>query len=123
MKSTFAASLMVGPALKWIEPYLNEYVRGPRNMGQDGDGNFLPNREFERKFDWMSTFEKFEAQVRLVFGNRNEKASAAQIIQQLRQRGSAASYALEFQQYAASAGWDQEALRAMFYQGLKTNIK
>ena len=50
MKSTFAASLMVGPALKWIEPHLNEYVRGPRNMGQDGDGNFLPDREFERKF-------------------------------------------------------------------------
>ena len=68
---------MVGPALKWIKPHLNEYVRGPRNMGQDGDGNFLPDREFEKKFDWMSTFEKFEEQVRLVFGTRNQRASAA----------------------------------------------
>ena len=123
MKSAYAASLMVGPALKWIEPFLKEYIQGPRNMGQDGDGRYFRDKDFEKKFDWMSTFEKFEKQVRQVFGHRNEKASAAQTIQQMRQRGSAANYALEFQQHAATAGWDEEALRAIFYQGLKTDIK
>ena len=29
-------------------------------MGQDGDGRYFRDKDFEKKFDWMSTFEKFE---------------------------------------------------------------
>ena len=71
MKSAYAASLMVGPAFKWIEPYLGDYLRGPRDMGKDGDGNSLTDRDFDRKFQFMFTFDKFERKVRETFGMRN----------------------------------------------------
>ena len=41
----------------------------------------------------------------------------------MRQKGSAASYTAEFQQYSGKTDWNDDALKAQYYRGLKDGVK
>lgn len=108
----FATTYMRDRAHKWIRPYQKKYLE------QDND-----NEDLEAITQWMESYPRFRTKIKSVFGISNETPKAVRIIQHLRQRGSAAEYAAEFEQHSALTGWDDDALMTMFRRGLKTKIK
>ena len=105
---TLVASYMRGQAFKWIKPYLQQYNQGDATHDVDA---------------WMASFDQFKDKIKPIFGVSNEPTIARRNIQRIRQDKSAADYAAEFQQLAASTGWDDTALMTMFRQGLKPKVK
>ena len=102
------ASYMRGQAFKWIKPYLQQYNQGDATHDVDA---------------WMASFDQFKDKIKPIFGVSNEPTIARRNIQRIRQDKSAADYAAEFQQLAASTDWDDTALMTMFRQGLKPKVK
>ena len=58
-----------------------------------------------------------------MFREGNEQQRAIIDLEQLQQKGSAANYTADFQWVAFNTGFDEVAMRAAFYQGLKEEIK
>lgn len=58
-----------------------------------------------------------------MFGDPDEVATAERQLYSLRQRGSATGYVADFTRLAALVNWNDEALCAQFYRGLKDSIK
>ena len=73
--------------------------------------------------DILGSFSEFERRLRRLFRDINGIKTAKRAIQGMRQKGSAAAYAAEFQQHAGKTDWGDNALIAKFYQGLKNHIK
>jgi len=108
-KTLFATTFLRGRAQHWIKPYLHKFLEdGP----VDGDTNGL-----------FADFNTLKENMRLVFGVTNDKETAIRVIQHLRQKTSAAEYAVKFQEYALVTEWDNNALMTMFRRGLKENVK
>jgi hypothetical protein len=100
-KVIYAISYLRGTALNWAKPYL-------------GVSNPPP---------WMSSFELFTAELTKQFGERNHRHRIYNHIDSLQQTGSAADYAIEFQQGATILNWADEPLIRIFYKGLKDAVK
>jgi hypothetical protein len=64
--------------------------------------------------------EKAMAQV---FGDVDERKTAAKQMQRLRQTRSVTEYITEFQMIASNLDWDEEALEDKFTEGLKPNVQ
>lgn len=107
-RTIFATSYYRRQAQHYLKPLLSAYV----NDRTDSKGIFKD----------YNTFKKY---IREVFRITNEKNTAVRIIQSLKQKTSATDYTARFREYANLT--DQEdngpALIAMFYKGLKENIK
>jgi hypothetical protein len=58
-----------------------------------------------------------------MFSNINKERTAERAMQYLRQKGVATAYATEFQQYSFRTLWNNNALIAKFYKGLKDSVK
>ena len=58
-----------------------------------------------------------------MFREGNEQQRAIMDLERLRQKGSAANYTADFQRVAFNTGFDEVAMRAAFYRGLKEEIK
>lgn len=101
-----AASYMRGEAQHWIRPKLRAFFL----TQQDPEGIF-------------SNFGNFMRVVNGIYGLNNEKEVATRVIQHLAQKTSASQYTAKFKEYSDKAGWDDQALRTMFYRGLKDNVK
>lgn len=74
--------------------------------------------------DWLSTFDKFRAYLRLNFGDPDERGTARRKFKNLRQTGSASAYFTELQQLMAILRYDEDRLlldEAM--ERLKTHLK
>jgi len=71
----------------------------------------------------FSSFSKFKLRITRIFGDIDEERTSERHIRALNQKGPASSYAAEFQQYANRTQWDNAALTAQFYQGLKDCVK
>jgi hypothetical protein len=106
---SLAATYMTGDAFKWIKPYLKQF------LNTDDEEN--------ENSPWMNDFDLFKDKIQTIFGLANEAMDAERAIQQLRQRGAAADYAAEFQQYAVLTKWDNTALMTMYRQGLKLSVR
>ena len=102
------ASYMRGKAFQWIKPFVQQYQAGEAPEEVD---------------EWMKDFDNFKEKIKPIFGVSNEPTIARRNIQRIRQEKSAADYAAEFQQLAASTDWDDTALMTMFKQGLKPKVK
>lgn len=58
-----------------------------------------------------------------VFGEIDERKTAAEKLQRLRQTRSVTEYITEFQMITSNLDWDEEALEDKFMEGLKTEIR
>jgi molybdopterin converting factor small subunit len=106
-----ASTFLEGPAFDWFEPKVRAWF-DEREQDRDDEINEL-----------FADYSKFERLIRLTFGEIDEKSSAAQKLHRLKQTGSAARYASEFQQISSHLEWDDEALADKYYQGLKDDVK
>ncbi|GAA5971619.1 hypothetical protein JCM3765_001266 [Sporobolomyces pararoseus] len=106
-KIRFAASYLRGEAYTWISSYL----------ALDDD---------EKSKDvhaWLSSWKLFKEKLQTTFGDPDKEATESRKLYSLRQTTSAAAYAAEFRRLSLSTGWNDEALRFHFVQGLRENIK
>ncbi|GKV53537.1 hypothetical protein SLEP1_g60058 [Rubroshorea leprosula] len=107
-KTLFATTYLRGRAQHWMKPHLTTYLRG----GPNNDPNEL-----------FANWTRMEGVMRTFFSISNETSMAERIIQDIRQKGSAADYAAKFQQHAQLTEWNDEALMPMFKRGLKPQVK
>jgi hypothetical protein len=110
-KTVWAISYLTGEALKWVEPYLEDYF-----ANQDEDGVMTTTKRI------FKSFGGFKAEIGRVFGDVDAVKTAERKIRELRQTGSAISYATEFQRHATITGWDTRALISQYEQGLKGHV-
>lgn len=101
IKINYAASFLRGTPLRWIQPYLTAKT----------EPGLLRN------------YDLFCKELCQNFGDPDELATAERSIMNLKQKGSAASYATEFKHLATILGWDSSFLGAIFYRGLKDSVK
>jgi hypothetical protein len=112
LKVLFAASLLKGNALTWFEPTLRDFVDNPLEDDREDE----TNRAF-------SSFMAFEDNLKKTFGEPDETRAAQRELQQLKQRTSVSAYATEFRRISSKLGWDDDVLIAIFYPGLKDEVK
>ncbi|CAD6929902.1 unnamed protein product [Tilletia controversa] len=102
-KITFAISFFRDEAMSWIEPFAN---KDPLDQP-----------------DFMKIYRLFVNELKTIFGDPDEVATAERQIRALRQRGSASSYFADFRRFAAVLDWNDSALASQAYTGLKDKIK
>lgn len=100
-KVLYAGSYLRDTAFLWFQPYVAA----------------------ETPPAWLNDFNLFCKELRSMFGDPDEVATAERQLYSLRQRGSASAYVADFTRYAAVVNWNDEALCAQFYRGLKDPIK
>ena len=80
----------------------------------------LRNNDPERIF---ASLGAFITKIRSIYGVSNDQQVAIRQIQHVIQKASASQYTAKFTEYAATTRWDDNALRTMYYRGLKDNVK
>ena len=110
-KVLYASSYLRSDALNWFKPTLWDYME---NEKKDHD---------DKTNEIFTSLEKFKKQIRIVFGTINQKKTAEHEICNIVQKGAAAMYAANFQRHAAYMNWDDTALTAQYYKGLKNFVK
>ena len=98
-KILFVATYLRGPAFSWLEPHL------------------LRDDPLVRSWD------AFQTAFLEHLGDPDRKRTFTRSLQSLTQTGSAAAYATEFFRLAAFLQWNDQALQAQFYAGLKPDVK
>jgi hypothetical protein len=99
-KILFVSSYLRGNAFSWFEPHLKT-VDDPL----------------------FSNFETFVAELEKNMGDPDRERSLTRQLQTLSQTTSASAYATKFFQISSSLSWNDDALRAQFYTGLKKEVK
>ena len=112
----WVVTLLRGQALDWVDGYVKDY------MTNHVDGA-VTNKMDDATKELFQSMDGFKEKMRQVFGAIDEEKEAARQIQNIRQKGSAAKYTAEFQQYSVKTGWDDEALKYHYYRGLKDHVK
>lgn len=114
----WVVTLLQGAALNWIEGFVQDYLENTNKYGQ------ISNDTMEDKtVEIFSTWKGFVKNIKATFGEVDEHRTAERAIQTLKQRGAATTYTAEFQRYSTKTGWNDDALRAQYYRGLKDGIK
>jgi len=112
-KILFATTLMRGSAYEWFEGYLDDYLESPNDETQREDET---NEIFQ-------SYEVFKEKLTQTFGDLDKKRAAERKIMALRQMTSVGEYTAQFQKYASKTKWDEDALMAQYYRGLKDEVK
>ena len=99
-KVLFAASYLRGNAFAWFEPHL------------------LVNSD-----PLTTDFQQFLDALLANLGDPDRHRSLTRQLQTLKQTGSASTYATSFFRLATFLKWNDEALKAQFYSGLKPQVK
>ena len=107
----YATNLLRGEAFEWFKHIMRDYLLNETGS-QDAETVGI-----------YANWENFEAALRTVYGELDEERTAELQLQKLTQGGSAADYSAKFQRLATKTQWNDEALVAGFYRGLKENIK
>jgi hypothetical protein len=108
-KVVLASTFMKGDAEKWVLPMIQRYM--DENVTDEENKNLI--------HDW----DLFKIKLRQVFSPLKESIIAEKKIQNLKQTNSAADYTTRFQQYAEIIQRDDTALRRMYKQGLKPQVR
>jgi retrotransposon gag protein/zinc knuckle protein len=110
-KVKFIGGYLRGKAWNWFEPILRE--RETRNK-----------REWsERAKRILGSYDEMKKAMNQVFGDVDERKTAAKKLQQLRQTKSVTEYITEFQTITSNLDWDDDALEDKFLEGLKNHVK
>ena len=110
-KVLYTSSYLRSDALNWFELTLWDYIK---NEKKDHDDKM--NKIF-------ISLKKFKKQIRIMFEIIDQKRTAEREICNIVQKGAAATYAANFQRHAAYTNWDDTALTAQYYKGLKDFVK
>lgn len=110
-KVVYASTYLRGAAFDWFEPYLVDFLNNPES------------RRTPRTQEIFQRFHSFQLAIEQVYGDVDTVKEATRDLQGLRQQGSVADYTSKFHQLASRLNWDQTALTATFYKGLKDAIK
>ena len=110
-KVLFASTYLRGPAFKWFNSFLTDFL------------NNKPDKRDDNTIEVTQNYSNFKNKLRQVFGNFDKEHLAEHRMQSLRQTRSAADYASKFQQLAAQTQWGAVPLVAQFYKGLKDRVK
>jgi len=108
------ANLLKGKAFEWFEPYIRDYLENP-----EADWS----TQTKQYFSQTNSYEIFADELKKIFGDVDEERVAERQMQQLRQTGSAANYTAEFRRIESKLDWDENALIAQYYRGLKESLK
>jgi hypothetical protein len=108
----FLTSYLRGPAYEWILPHLEDFLEHP-------DYNELKDTTKAIMAGKTAFFNELQA----TFGYGNEQMEAERALQAIQQRGPVAKYKAEFQTLVVKTSWNDEAVTAQFYRGLKDQIK
>ena len=111
-KVLYAASLMRGPPAEWMSSHLKIFLE------EDDPSNLA---DVDRKI--FKSFEYFSGKLRKLFGDPDAMRTNARKIQLLRQTGSIQEYTAKFMALAGMLEWDDDALKAIYYKGLKDQVK
>jgi hypothetical protein len=98
-------------AWDWFEPILHEA------------GNNSRDRCSERTRRILGSYKEFKKALGQVFGQIDERKTAAEKIARLKQTTSVTLYIAEFQTIASSLDWDDDALEDKFLEGLKQEVR
>ena len=110
-KVLYVSFYLRSDAINWFELTLWDYMK---NEKKDHDDE--TNKIF-------ASLEEFKKQIRIVFGTVDQERTAEREICNIVQKGAAATYAANFQRHAAYMNWDDTALTAQYYKGLKNFVK
>ena len=88
-KVLFASTYLRGPAFKWFNSFLTDFL------------NNKPDKRDDNTIEVTQNYSNFKNKLRQVFGNFDKEHSAKRRMQSLRQTGSATDYASKFQQLTA----------------------
>jgi Retrotransposon gag protein len=110
-KVRFIGSYLRGGAWNWFEPILREADEEPRNEWDDRTARI------------MSSYKEFKRGLGQVFGEIDERKTAAEKLQRLHQTKSVTAYITEFQTITSNLEWDTEALEDKFMEGLKPEVR
>jgi hypothetical protein len=102
-KLAFVINLLKDEAYRWVMPHLTM------------DDNIKP--------DWIKDWTLFREEFKKVFGDSEIIETARHKLKSLKQTGPATSYATEFRRFAAYLHYSDEALRHLFFDGLKEDVK
>jgi hypothetical protein len=116
-KVLWTTALLEGAAFNWIEPFIKDFMENKTDLGQ------CSTAMTKDTLTIFQTWKGFKKCIRRVFGDIDAERTAVRSIQNLRQKGSAANYTAEFQQHQAKTKWNDEALCAQYYRGLKDGVK
>ncbi|QRW03346.1 Retrotransposon gag protein [Ceratobasidium sp. AG-Ba] len=100
----FVISYLDGKASEWIEPHIEHDV-------------------LWQAVPWLHNVNLFWAEFEKRFGEIDRATKAFKKLKSLKQKLSVQDYVTEFQSLAAYVNYDDLALRDMFYEGLKDEIK
>ncbi|QRV73502.1 Retrotransposon gag protein [Ceratobasidium sp. AG-Ba] len=103
-KIAFIISYLDGKASEWIEPHMEHDV-------------------LRQAVPWLHNVNLFWAEFEKRFGEIDRATKALKKLKSLKQKSSVQDYVTEFQSLAAYVNYDDLALRDMFYEGLKDEIK
>src|SRR4029077_14117146 len=105
----FVGTYLEGAAYDWFEPYLRDY---------------LENDEIRDETSGMfQSYTSFVKRLQAVFGDPEAERTAERQLLNIRQKQAVNEYASRFNQIASRLEWDDAALMAQFYRGLKEEIK
>lgn len=116
-KTVWATTFFEGRAFDWIEPYLTDVMS---HRTPDGA---LTTAARPDTIQLMNSWENFASKLQQYFGDHDRKRTAERNLRALVQKGSAAKYTAEFQQWSSMICWNNESLASAYYNGLKENIK
>jgi Domain of unknown function (DUF4939) len=106
----WTTTLLKGPALNWIEVYVDDYMVNNRNAKQ-------------QTMELIENWGEFREQLATMFGDIDEEHAAEQSLRRLTQKGPASGYAADFRRYSIRTRWNDDALKYQFYFGLKDSVK
>src|SRR6266513_2132597 len=112
-KTLYAASYLCGQAAEWFARYLEDYLDNmhtPSKMGNEAKIIF-------------ESFDNFRRAIVRIYGDPDQYKKAVINIQRLQQTESVQEYTSRFYAMSAKTEWDNDALSAIYYKGLKDPIK
>ena len=71
----------------------------------------------------FASFKRFRSEIQMVFRDIDHKCTAERNLLKLRQIKSAADYTAHFTRISAATNWEDAALTAIFYAGLRNGVK
>jgi hypothetical protein len=113
----WAVTFFRGAAFDWVDPILTNYQKFVDAGGKCNTAMAKKTQDTFHTWDW------FVRELNKAFGDLDQRNTAARELNNLRQRGSVTKYMAEFQRHAMRLGYDDEALKDKFYNGLKDFVK
>ena len=110
-KVRFIGGYLRDIAWTWFEPILRESDEKPRSEWSDRTTRIL------------GSYKEMKKAMGQVFGETDERKTAAEKLQRLHQTGSVTNYITEFQVITSNLDWDEEALEDKYLERLKPEIR